>query len=262
MKRASGGTHRGAWLPHLSTPVAAFAFWLMHRANLLGPAPYWVILLLLGASGVCNVVAYTVSSRMAPGPLRMHVRLSVAALTTTVILYSTGWGSVIAMGYVLGTSDVLRTDGNEAWWRGTVWSLGAIVVGQLAVAAGIAPSVLSTSVSHAVAVGNAVCLGIVMYSLGTTTAAAERAKEDVGNEREHFRSLVLHARDVITVLDKSTLTIQYASPAIEPLLGWTPDECVGMSLGDLIGDGAQHDSFALTTALTDAGGTLTVEFDV
>jgi diguanylate cyclase (GGDEF)-like protein/PAS domain S-box-containing protein len=262
MTRASGGAHYGAWLPHLSTPIAALAFWLMHRADLLGPAPFWVILVMLGASGVCNVVAYTVSNRMQPGPARMHVRLSVAALTTTVILYSTGWGPVIAMGYVLGTSDVLRTDGSEAWWRGTVWSLGAIAVGQVAIAVGVAPSVLAAHVSHAVAVGNAACLGIVMYSLGTTTAAAQRAKDDVAKEREHFRSLVLHARDVIAVLDKRTLTIEYASPAIEQLLGWAPDECVGMNLGDLIGDGTQRDSIALATALTDAGGTLTVELDV
>src|SRR4051794_39397653 len=114
MKNASGGTHLGAWLPHLSTPVAAVGFWLMHRADLLGPAPFWVILAMLAGSGVCNVVAYSISRRMAPSAARMHVRLSVAALTTTVILYSTGWGPVIAMGYVLGASDVLRTDGSEA----------------------------------------------------------------------------------------------------------------------------------------------------
>jgi diguanylate cyclase (GGDEF)-like protein/PAS domain S-box-containing protein len=262
MKNAPGGTHLGAWLPHLSTPVAAVGFWLMHRADLLGPAPFWVILAMLAGTGVCNVVAYSVSRRMAPSAARMHVRLSVAALTTTVILYSTGWGPVIAMGYVLGASDVLRTDGSEAWWRGTVWSLFAIGIGQVAIASGIAPSVLSMHVSHAVAVGNAACLVIVMYSLGTTTASAETAQAEVATEREHFRSLVQHARDVIAVLDRDDLTIRYMSPAVEPLLGYAPAECAGMTIGELVGDGAGRDATALTATLTAAGGTMTTELEL
>jgi diguanylate cyclase (GGDEF)-like protein/PAS domain S-box-containing protein len=262
MDRASGRTHLGALLPHAGSPVGALGFWLMHRADLLGPAPFWLIVVLLVSSGVLNGIAYSVSQRMAPRPARMHVRLGVGAVTTAVILYATGWGAVIAMGFVLATSDVLRTDGSRAWWRGTAWNVAAMTCGQIAIATGLAPSVLSDGVSHAVAVGNALCLVIVMYSLGTTTAATEHAKEEAANEREHFRSLVQHASDVIAVLDATDLSIHYVSPAISSLLGFEPAECAGMTIGDLVGEGAHSDAVALATALNEAGGTLTAELEV
>jgi diguanylate cyclase (GGDEF)-like protein/PAS domain S-box-containing protein len=221
----------------------------MHRAGLLGPAPYWLIVALLGVTGACHAGAYVISSRMAAGPARMHLRLSVGALSTTVILYATGWGPVIAIGYVLAVSDVLRSDGSQAWWRGTDWSVGTIALGQIAITIGLAPSILALHVSHAVAVGNVACLVIVMYSLGTTTAATEAAKEDVATEREHFRSLVQHASDVIVVLGREDLLISYISPAIFTLLGYTPEECVGTSIFDLIGD-ARADGPVLTGPLS------------
>jgi diguanylate cyclase (GGDEF)-like protein/PAS domain S-box-containing protein len=96
--------------------------------------------------------------------------------------------------------------------------------------------VLSLHVAHAVAVANAACLAIVMYSLGTTTATAERAQQAIAGEREHFRSLVQHATDVIAVLDRGDLVIRYVSPAVQPLLGYTPEECVGQPISMLVGD--------------------------
>src|SRR5689334_261470 len=177
--RKPGAKQIGPWLPHLSTPAALVGFYLMHCADLLGPAPFWLIMLFLGVCGVCNAATYVVTTRMLPGPTRMHLRLAVGALSTTIILYSTGWGPVIAIGYVLGVSDVLRTDGSEAWWRGTVWSLGAIALGQLGVLTGVLPSVLPVHVSMAVAAANASCLVIVLYSLGTTHAAVEHATDEI-----------------------------------------------------------------------------------
>jgi diguanylate cyclase (GGDEF)-like protein/PAS domain S-box-containing protein len=263
MRRASGGTHIGPWLPHLTTPVGLLGFYLMHRADLLGPAPFWVIVALLAVTGVCNAVAYLVTTRMEPGPMRMHLRLSVAAMSTTVILYSTGWGPVIAIGYVLGVSDVLRTDGSQAWWRGMLWSLGAIALGQFAIAVGLAPSVLSEHVSHAVAIGNAACLVIVMYSLGTTAAATEAAKEVIGKEREHFRSLVQHAADVIAVIDCADLTIRYVSPSISALLGFDAPACIGMTIHELLGNsGHVPDAPRYVASIEAAGGTRTHELTV
>ena len=54
MRAARGGVHLGAVLPHVGTPIAVLAFWLMHRADLLGPAPFWFILVLLLGSGVAG----------------------------------------------------------------------------------------------------------------------------------------------------------------------------------------------------------------
>jgi diguanylate cyclase (GGDEF)-like protein/PAS domain S-box-containing protein len=158
---------------------------------------------------------------------------------------------VIAIGYVLGVSDVLRTDGSEAWWRGAFWSVGAIALGQLGVLTGVLPSVLPMHVSMAVAAANATCLVIVLYSLGTTHAAVEHATDEIATEREHFRSLVQHAQDVIAVMT-SDLTIQYVSPAILPMLGLEPGWCVGRPVGELLGgDVSGRGQTLVTTLLTE-----------
>jgi diguanylate cyclase (GGDEF)-like protein/PAS domain S-box-containing protein len=179
-----------------------------------------------------------------------------------VILYATGWGPVIAIGYVLGVSDVLRTDGSQAWWRGMLWSIGAIALGQFAIAIGLAPSVLAQHVAHAVAVGNATCLVIVLYSLGATAAATEAAKEAIGTEREQFRSLVQHAADVIAVIGRADLTIHYVSPSISGLLGFEAHECTGMTIYDLIGNSHVPDPERYVASIAAAGGTRVHELEV
>jgi diguanylate cyclase (GGDEF)-like protein/PAS domain S-box-containing protein len=251
----------GPWLPYLGTPVGALGFWLLHRAGLLGPEPFWLILALLASTAVMNGCAYFIAIRLGPGTRRLHLRLGLAAVTTTAILYATGWGPVIAIGYVLGVSDVLRTDGSEAWWRGALWSVGAIALGQLGVLTGAVPSVLPMHVSMAVAAANATCLVIVLYSLGTTHAAVEHATDEIATEREHFRSLVQHAQDIIAVMDRD-LNVQYVSPAILPMLGLDPDWCVGRPVGELLGGGVSDRGRSLVTTLLTERRSITHEVEL
>ncbi|MDQ1519550.1 MAG: hypothetical protein QOI55_623 [Actinomycetota bacterium] len=246
------------WLPHVATPVALVAFWLLHEFGVLGPAPLWVLLLLIGLAAVAAGIVEAVARHVESDRTRLHMRLCVATFTTTTVLYATAWGPVIAIGYVLAVIDTLRTEGSRAWRPGALWSLAAMSVGQVTIALHIAPSILSPHVSHAVAAGSAACLVIVLYSLGTTTKAAEQAQHDVAQEREHFRSLVQHASDVIVVLDRD-LTIQYVSPAMSTLLGFEPGECVGRPVSKLVAgadDAVGSDWFL---ALERAGGTVTSE---
>ncbi|MCU1429586.1 MAG: putative diguanylate cyclase/phosphodiesterase with sensor [Actinomycetia bacterium] len=261
MQKGTLRTRIGPFLPYLGGPAGALGFWLMDRAHLLGSTPYWVILTLLVGTAIVNAGAYFVAQRLKPGAVRRNLRLAIAAATTTVIIYATGWGPVIAIGYVLGLSDVLRTDGSKAWSRGVIWSIGGIALGQLAIATHIAPTVLSPHVSLAVAAANATCLTIVMYSVGSTAAVAERATLDVGLEREHFRSLVAHATDVIAVIG-SDLSIEYASPAIESLLGLTPEECIGMTIGDVLGIAEHERAAGLAERLEQVGRTFTTEMQM
>ncbi len=52
-------------------------------------------------------------------------------------------------------------------------------------------------------------------------------------QREHFRSLVQHASDVILVIDAGGL-ITYLSPSVESVLGFSPHEQMGRSMFDLV----------------------------
>ncbi|MCP4661635.1 MAG: PAS domain S-box protein [bacterium] len=60
-----------------------------------------------------------------------------------------------------------------------------------------------------------------------------QAEEALQASEAHFRSLIENAQDVITVLNEDG-TIHYASPAIERVLGYRPDERVGVNMCELI----------------------------
>jgi diguanylate cyclase (GGDEF)-like protein/PAS domain S-box-containing protein len=255
----SGGDRKGPWwLPFVATPVALLGFTLFHWLGLLGPAPLWVLLGMVALTALIGGGVELLSKRIPSRRARTQLRLACATLCTTVILYATGWGPVIAIGFVLAVIDGLRTEGSKAWLPGAGWCIAGMALGQASVALGVAPSVLEPHVAHAVAAANAACLAIVLYSLGTTTAVAEAAETEITNEREHFRSLVQHASDVIVVVGRD-LAIEYISPAVSQLLGYAPDDCVGRPIGDLVAAASRERVPVFAKRLAEAGGTLTTE---
>jgi PAS domain S-box-containing protein len=54
----------------------------------------------------------------------------------------------------------------------------------------------------------------------------KQAEEAQRRSEQHFRSLIEHASDVITVLDKSGI-VQYESPSLERALGYIPEDLIG-----------------------------------
>jgi PAS domain S-box-containing protein len=59
-----------------------------------------------------------------------------------------------------------------------------------------------------------------------------RASDDALRESEELHRLVVEgSRDLITLLDPSA-RVRYASPAVQTVLGWAPEEVVGRSWTD------------------------------
>ena len=75
-----------------------------------------------------------------------------------MIIYATGWGSMIIIGYALGIADIIHSDGARAWWPATLWTAAGVIAGQTAIALGIAPTMLPVAVGNAVALGNFLCV--------------------------------------------------------------------------------------------------------
>lgn len=158
-------------LPYIPTPLALVIFWYLNETGLIAPRPYWQIVVLLLGCGGANVAALALTRRSTTG-VRIQVRSAVAALTTTLIIYATGWGPIIIVGYALGIADVIHSDGQRAWLPACAWATVGVVAGQIAIATGIAPSMLPEDVGNAVALGNLICVVVVlrMFALAAQTA--------------------------------------------------------------------------------------------
>jgi diguanylate cyclase (GGDEF)-like protein/PAS domain S-box-containing protein len=64
----------------------------------------------------------------------------------------------------------------------------------------------------------------------------EESREELRCSEERFRSLVQNASDLVTVVEGDT-RISYQSPSVKRLLGFEPDDVVGMRLSDLLHPG-------------------------
>jgi diguanylate cyclase (GGDEF)-like protein len=220
-------------------PVAILALpWLQH-AGVIADTPIWLLVVLLLACSAANAAAQTVEGKLSPAA-GLHLRAGTAAVSTAWVVYATGWGSLLVIGFGVGIADLLRVHGSRAWLPGLVWSGSAILLGEITIALGWAPTILSPSVGHAVACTTFLCLALIARTLGSSAAATEQATETIERDRSYFRDLVQHAADVIALVSPD-FQIDYISPGIEPLVGIAPADCVGLSIRDVLGVDAAVD---------------------
>ena len=165
-------------LPYLPTPAALLIFWYLNREHLIASRPYWQLVALVVGCGVANLIAL-VASRDASPNVRINVHAGIAAITTTLIIYATGWGSMIIIGYALGIAEVIHSEGARAFWPATLWTAAGVLVGQIAIEIGIAPSILPVDVGNAVALGSFICVLVVLKMFATAAATAESAQDEL-----------------------------------------------------------------------------------
>lgn len=217
------GYSGAAWVAAM-VAVTALAFGLLRAADFLA-APLWVTLALLVVAGAASVGAFVLWGADAT-PRQVHCRTAVQVAGTTAVIYSTGWGPMLSLGYLIVAQEAVSESGPRAARPMLAWSVAGVVAGQLSIAAAIAPTVVEERFAHALAV-----LGLAGVAMGISrirSVAAERELAEAAlREREgHFRSLVQHAYDVTVVLDGQG-RVTYVSPSAEHVFGYPPGEFVG-----------------------------------
>jgi diguanylate cyclase (GGDEF)-like protein len=220
-------------------PAAIVAIPLLQRAHLIANTPLLLLVTLLVACSVSNAVAQMYARRLTP-VRGLHLRAATAAVSTAWVVYATGWGSILLIGFGVGIADLMRVYGSRAWKPGLYWSGFAVILGEITIALGWAPTILRPAVAHTVALTTFLCLALIARTLGSSALTAERAHEQIERDRSYFRDLVQHAADVIALVSPD-FKIDYISPGIEPLVGLAPPTCVGLHIRDVLGVNAAED---------------------
>ena len=231
-------------LLYLPTPIAIAAVWWLRSRGLLADTPLVAFVVALVACALANVSTAFWLDAQPSSRLRIHARIAAAILGSGVVIYAAGWGSLLAIAYALSAAEVLRTIGTDSTVPVMYWTLVAVLLGETAVQFGLAPSMVGTGLSHAVALTGTACLMVVTKVLGDASRAAELAEAKVRERGRHFESLIERASDVIGVIS-ATGTIRSINPAIEGLLGYRAEEVIGRQLAYLVGD--EREETALET---------------
>ncbi|MGZ6977540.1 MAG: diguanylate cyclase domain-containing protein [Acidimicrobiia bacterium] len=221
---------------YATVPLAGAAFWWFRTEGLVADTPFWILVVLLVATSAFNLASIAYLKADPENAFRIELRLGISTLATTAIIYAIGWGPMLVVAYGVGFAAVLQEAGSASWRSGFAWSVIGVGLGQIAIAVGIAPTLIDVGLSNAVAFGGLLCFGVVARVLGVKAAAAEDAEHALRDRGEQFLSLLEHAVDVIAVVDREGQLL-FASPAVDTLLGYAPADVEGGSIGAILQTG-------------------------
>jgi diguanylate cyclase (GGDEF)-like protein/PAS domain S-box-containing protein len=201
----------------LANPTVAAAFCLLRWRHLIAPLPYWLLVTVVFAGGTLAVGSAAVLGDDRRG-WHMPAYLAVNMGVITVVAYSTGWGPILSVGFLFGSGTAFQLFGS----RVVRWAVGCTVVwmalGQLAIALGVAPTLIRQPLVHGLAALSLLGTVLTMSLLGRVTGAREEAETVVRQSERRFKALVSNAADIIIVVDADGV-LQYVSPAFERILG-------------------------------------------
>ncbi len=195
---------------HLSIPVLIIGFCAIRRFGLIANIPYWLVAGLLISTWVISSINVALWGDATTG-WQVSARMAVEMACVGIVIYGLGWGPVLAIGFVFGAADGMRSGGSAVAKPAMVCTVVCIALGQLAIGVGLAPSLLVQPLVHGL--GALVALGAVMTIKVLEWFASARESGEL-----RFRTLVQHASDIIIVTDPVGRLL-YVSPSFERLLG-------------------------------------------
>jgi diguanylate cyclase (GGDEF)-like protein/PAS domain S-box-containing protein len=240
--RASANASRAlspSFLAWVVGPIALVLLIILRQVGLVARVPIWAY---VGAVAVAQITG-RLADRWPDAPrgtLRLHVRIFVHVLAVTSVIYLSGWGPALGMAFAFSALADLQQSGADAWRAVLGWSFAGCLVGQVLIAANIAPSFLSGEQAQAIG-----ALGAFVFVISIRMAGAVgEYKEQIERELEaqtveaarsaaHFRSVVENAAEgILTVaLDG---TIASFNNAAEAMFGWNEDKIVGRRASILV----------------------------
>ncbi|HLX87802.1 MAG TPA: PAS domain S-box protein, partial [Acidimicrobiales bacterium] len=195
------------------------------------------VVVILGEFAFTLAVLAAFTAAFPPGSAKARPRLLLLLQIALVglLVYSLGWGSILAVGFLFPVANIMNLDGS----RNGPWAMAWIVLvtgaGELAVGLGVTHSLVGEPLGHGLALlevaGCCAVVWVMMYNQ-RAKEEAERVAQETG---ERFRALVQNAMDMILVVAHGG-TISYASPSFETTLGYAQSEAVGMRAAELLSE--------------------------
>jgi diguanylate cyclase (GGDEF)-like protein/PAS domain S-box-containing protein len=231
----------------LAMTIVALAALLGLRAiGILAPVP---IVVLVGITVLALTLSTTITYWKRARRLPLSLRVGLQVIVTTSVIYATGWGPVLSVGFVFCAAQAVAIEGSPAVFPTTMWSLVCLAGAETAVGLGWAPSVVSAGRSHGIAVLMAAGLVFVMRIVWVSARDKDVAATALARSEDRLRRLLVNAADAVVVID-STGMIVFATEAIETLTGYSVDELVGRRDANVI---VQPEDLARLRADSDGG---------
>jgi diguanylate cyclase (GGDEF)-like protein/PAS domain S-box-containing protein len=220
------------FLAYLIGPIALIVVLLLMKFNLMVQEPVWLWLAVFLVVPLITAVCDRVYLRR-PSPRRLHLRIGSSAASVTFVIYLTGWGPVLVLAFAFLALENISSGGSRVWRVTALWSLLGIGAGQLAIWEGWAPSLLTISQAHALALMGAFILLFVIRMAGVVMEQKEKAESLMRLSEDRFRSLIQSSSDVTVVIDADGL-LSYVSPVVAQLLSFEPSELIDQRATDFV----------------------------
>lgn len=152
------------------------AFVVLRQTGLLADVPLLLYVAgLWGSYGISRLASVLVP-RDAPDPM-LWVRAGLVVAVTTFMIYLTGWGPMLTVGYLALAADQVNSCGSRAVRPLLVWSLAGIAAGQGAIAVDLAPSNIEAPLVHGLAVLAGLAVATAMSLFGLSTRQKENSQQ-------------------------------------------------------------------------------------
>jgi diguanylate cyclase (GGDEF)-like protein/PAS domain S-box-containing protein len=207
------------------SPLTAAAIALLQHWGYASPLPLWVLptIFVLATLAALGVNAWWAAR---PSRVRLHLRAAVQAASVGAVIYGIGWGPTLGIGFVLVGQETLALAGPDAVNVVTGWSLAFLGIGELSLALGWAPSMVSASALHGLAILMALGIVFAFRAYAMALRYEQGATEQLEGRERRFRSLVQHSHDLLLIMQRNGV-ITYASPSSVTILGYEPADLRG-----------------------------------
>lgn len=155
----------------LPAALSVVLLWVLGYFDLIADTPTWVLFALIAGASVVSEVVRALWREA------MGLRVPVLIFSCAAVIYATGWGPVLVIGFMYAVTASVRSFGARSVGTAVGYSLLAILLGQVAVGLDWAPSILE---EHRLAHGLAALGGLgllfpswVIYSMSASKEASE-----------------------------------------------------------------------------------------